>query len=372
MYLAPLNYDRFFKKVFSDLKIAKRFLEDFLDEEIQEIEFLPSRNKITDDAQIVEFDFRCKILDNYVIIEMQQWYKPDVIQRFYVYHALGAALQLEHMPKKVIPLPNGKTRKIHDYGELLPTITIIWMVHDTFGFTDDYINYVLTPDYISDFIKDASMWHNKNIDALIETRKHLYDVLTNPEKDIEFLSSNKLIYVFQKNIVKNKLHSKYFDWFDLAEKTLKKISEKFAYDKYIKDEILSEVVRRLKIGLGEEGSETYIKDYEEYLEGVRRYDTGIERKVKQRIEKKIEQEIELKFENKLSDERQRKEKAKAREEKAKAREKEAIEREKETEKALDKAIIQLWKNGMIEEQISKMLNLSIKYIQQIILAIKNN
>jgi flagellar biosynthesis/type III secretory pathway protein FliH len=31
MYLAPLNYDRFFKKVFSDISIAKRFLEDFFD-----------------------------------------------------------------------------------------------------------------------------------------------------------------------------------------------------------------------------------------------------------------------------------------------------------------------------------------------------
>ncbi|KPA15782.1 hypothetical protein MHK_004016 [Candidatus Magnetomorum sp. HK-1] len=27
MYLTPLNYDRFFKNVFSDPKIAKKFLE---------------------------------------------------------------------------------------------------------------------------------------------------------------------------------------------------------------------------------------------------------------------------------------------------------------------------------------------------------
>ena len=35
MYLAPLNYDRYFKKVFSDLKIAKYFLQDFFDIEIE-------------------------------------------------------------------------------------------------------------------------------------------------------------------------------------------------------------------------------------------------------------------------------------------------------------------------------------------------
>jgi len=30
MYLAPLNYDRFFRKIFKDDAIAKAFLEDFL------------------------------------------------------------------------------------------------------------------------------------------------------------------------------------------------------------------------------------------------------------------------------------------------------------------------------------------------------
>ena len=87
MYLAPLNYDRFFKKVFSDLNIAKRFLEDFLDVTIQSIEALKENHKITDDASVVEFDFRCKIEGQYIIIDMQQWYKPDVVQRFYLYHA---------------------------------------------------------------------------------------------------------------------------------------------------------------------------------------------------------------------------------------------------------------------------------------------
>jgi len=38
MYLAPLNYDRSFKKVFSDTRIAKRFLEDFFDVVIDEKE----------------------------------------------------------------------------------------------------------------------------------------------------------------------------------------------------------------------------------------------------------------------------------------------------------------------------------------------
>jgi hypothetical protein len=90
MYLAPLNYDRFFKKIFSDLDIAKRFLEDFLDTKIEMIEMIKNRHAVTDDATYIEFDFRCKIDGAFVIIDMQQWFKADLVQRFYLYHALKA------------------------------------------------------------------------------------------------------------------------------------------------------------------------------------------------------------------------------------------------------------------------------------------
>ena len=72
MYLAPLNYDRFFKKVFSDLIIAKAFLEAFLGIKIESIERIKEKYKITDDAAFVEFDFRCKINGHYILIDMQQ------------------------------------------------------------------------------------------------------------------------------------------------------------------------------------------------------------------------------------------------------------------------------------------------------------
>ena len=84
MYLVPLNYDPFFKKIFSDVRISKRFLEDFLNITIQKIELLPLDTKITNKASFVSFDFRCKIDDECVIIDMQQWYKSDVVKRFYV------------------------------------------------------------------------------------------------------------------------------------------------------------------------------------------------------------------------------------------------------------------------------------------------
>ena len=354
MYLAPLNYDRYFKKVFSDLKIAKRFLEDFLDIEIQEIESLKTANKLTDDAQTVEFDFRCKVNDSYIIIEMQQWYKPDVIQRFYVYHALNAALQLEHMPKKVIPLSDGKTRLVHDYSELLPTITIIWMVHDTIKYTDDYISFILTPEYLTEFIKDADEWKPENYQTLLEKRNRLYAMLQTTSKDTEFLSKNRLIYAFQKNIVKNRLYKKYYAWFELAEKTLRKISEKFEYDIYLKDDILSEVVRRLKSNLTEKDSEGYIKDYEEYLEGVRRYDYGIEKKVKQEFEDKLKEEKQLRKIVEI-------EKAEAQQ-----REAEAQQREAEKEEKLKKGIRKLFLKGLEIEDIADSFEVEIAYVQMVI------
>ncbi|MCP4353424.1 MAG: hypothetical protein GY795_48870, partial [Desulfobacterales bacterium] len=84
---------------------------------------------ITDDAAFVEFDFRCRIRDTHVIIDMQQWYKPDVTQRFYLYHALNTGLQLESLPKEkiVVDRLSKKIKKISDYRMLEPVITLIWV-----------------------------------------------------------------------------------------------------------------------------------------------------------------------------------------------------------------------------------------------------
>ena len=69
MYLAPLNYDRFFKKVFSHTHIAKAFLEDFLDVTIEEITLLERTHLMTNSAMKIEVDFRCKIAGNNFILK---------------------------------------------------------------------------------------------------------------------------------------------------------------------------------------------------------------------------------------------------------------------------------------------------------------
>ncbi len=227
MYLAPLNYDRYFKKVFSDTRIAKRFLEDFFDKKIESIELLSTQHKITDDSSAVEFDFRCKIDDEFVIIDMQQWYKPDIIQRFYVYHAINTALQLEKLPvKNFLAKTSNKTRKVKDYSEIQPVITLIWMVDDCLDFTQDYIAYTMTPEITMEFIRNDRLWKNPDLVELLEERNNALRILNSRTKKLHFLQSNRLIYAFQKNIVNNKKYSKYLPWFELAEKTRNRLNKK--------------------------------------------------------------------------------------------------------------------------------------------------
>jgi len=287
MYLAPLNYDRYFKKVFSDLNIAKRFLEDFFEITIETIELLTLNHKITDDATAVEFDFRCKIDNQFVIIDMQQWYKPDIVHRFYTYHCVNTALQLENLPLKSMALEGDKERKAKDYSEIMPVITFVWMVDDTFGFKDDFVGYTMTPEIVSDFIKNNLLWQNKDITKLLEQREIALTQLSNKAKRLDFLQKNRLIYAFQKNIVnnskkENSKYHKYLDWFELAEKTKNKLNEKSDFLKYTEDQIFAELIRRISKETLTEEDFTYIDNYEQFTERVKRwekpiYEEGIEK-----------------------------------------------------------------------------------------------
>ena len=205
MYLAPLNYNRFFQKVFADLKIAKKFLEDFLDIEIEEIEGLPAKQKITDDASFVEFDFRCKSNGNYFIVDMQQWNKKHVVKRFYLYSNLNTALQLEHLPKK--DLTEKEAKIAYDekvYAALVPAITIIWMSTESLGFEEDYISYALFPEQTVEFLRNEVLWRTNDVKKISAERKKVLTLLNNKTKSLDFLAQNRLIFAFQKNIVKNK------------------------------------------------------------------------------------------------------------------------------------------------------------------------
>jgi hypothetical protein len=272
MYLAPLNYDRFFKKVFSEKWIAQRFLEDFFDIEIEEIEMLATKHKITDNASAVEFDFRCKINGSYIIIDMQQWFKTDIIKRFYLYHSMNTVLQLEKMPDKSIAVEEEKKREVKDYDVLLPVITLIWLADDSLGFDEDFVSYMMTSEVVHDFLENKTLWREDNIVALLKERERCLQIMNNKTKKLDFLKQNRLIYAFQPNIVRNKKLSKYLRWFEFAAKSRSRKNEKEWFDEYLNDDVFVEIMIRINTEEFEAEDWKYIDDFDKYNEQVQRYE----------------------------------------------------------------------------------------------------
>ena len=262
MYLAPLNYDRFFKKVFSDLKTAKRFLEDFLDVEIEQITAMPDRHHLTDEAAAVEFDFRCKIEGKFVIIDMQQWYKTDTVKRFYLYHTLNTALQLEDMPLKSIQMIGDKERTTKNYNALDPVLTLIWLADESLGTTQDYLSYALTPESLAAFVRDEPLWQNEDIRHLLTERQKVLALLDDRSSQLDFLGQNRLIYALQRNIVRNQKYHRYLRWFTFAEKSRNKNNKREDFEEYERDEVFSEMIRRLQKDSLKEEDFQYIEDYD--------------------------------------------------------------------------------------------------------------
>ncbi len=283
MYLAPLNYDRYFKKVFSDERIAQQFLEDFLGVQITSIERLSTQQRVTDEAAIVEFDYRCKIDGAYVIIDMQQWYKPDIIQRFYLYHALNTGLQLENLPKDSLffDYRTQKMKRTRDYRRLEPVLTLIWLVDDTLFFKEDYIAYTMAPELVLEFIENEALWRGSTILDLQKERQKIIAVTKNRSKNLTFLRHNRLIFMLQQNIVKQKEGQLYERWFRFAEKSRQAGNESSDFKEFQGDDIFEEMMRRLRKESLTEDDITYIATEQEMwekftdLEG-RHYETGFQ------------------------------------------------------------------------------------------------
>ncbi len=140
---------------------------------------------------------------------------------------------------------NGETYTEKNYGGLEPVITLVWMVDDTLNFTDDFIAFTTLPEAAKDFITNEDLW-NQPFETILAERKKTLKILKNGTKDLGFFSENRLIYAFQKNIITNKLITKYFKWFDFASKSrnFNNIKEDFSH--FNNDDIMAEVIKRLK------------------------------------------------------------------------------------------------------------------------------
>jgi hypothetical protein len=246
MFVASLNLDLFFKKVFSNKRLAKKFLQDILGVKITEIQLLNVENKVTDASVTVRFDFRCKINGQYCIIEMQQKYKIDVIKRFFLYHSVSTALQLETLKAIKVTKLNGETYTEKNYSSLEPVITLIWMVDDMLGFEEDFIAYSTLPEASVNFIKNTDLW-KESLENILKEREKTLKIIENKTKGLDFFAKNRLIYVFQKNIVKNKnITLPYFKWFDFANMSRNPENKEEDFLNYKNDKDMAEVIARLR------------------------------------------------------------------------------------------------------------------------------
>jgi hypothetical protein len=351
MYLAPLNYDRFFKKVFSDLKVAKAFLEDFLKIKIEEIEVLKNKHYITDQSIPVEFDYRCKLdSGEYIIIEMQQWYKTDVIKRFYLYHSLSTSVQLETMEVKTVGV-NVKTKKlIKDkfYNDLKPVITLIWMVDDELGFKEDFVSYKMTTEELINFVKNERLWLSDS-ENILKERRRVIDLEQNKTKGLDFIFQNKLIFMFQKNIVenniKNKKIDKYIRWFNFADLSKNKENKESDFEKFKKDKLFVGIINKLLKNRLTSEEIKYITDEEEFKEAYE------------------EQEIKVYMLEKEIEDKQKEVEDKQKEVEDKQKE---VEDEKNAKK---KTILKLYKKGFSIKELAEDFEMKISDIEKII---KNN
>jgi hypothetical protein len=243
-YLLPLNNDGPFKAVFSDPEIAKPFLEAILGVQMTEIELLPTDHKVTNAASIVRFDFRCKIDGQYVIIEMQKVTYNYLIKRFYLYHCLSVALQLEYIQDKIEILPDGREKITKRYEQLLPTITLDWIALDDFGLRDDFIDFRMYPHELLEFLTEDSFWRGDK-ETLLEMRQKMLKKWKVIESNFGFHAENRLIYLFQKNVVQNASNKPYTRWFEFAQKTLDPNNTEADFKPYVHDLIFSKMIQRL-------------------------------------------------------------------------------------------------------------------------------
>ena len=114
------------------------------------------------------------------------------------------------------------------------------------------------------------LWQNENIKQILIKRQEALKQLNNDAKDLKFLQKNKLIFAYQKNIVRNKKYRKYYPWFELAEKTLNKLNNKAEFMEYNRDKILVEVMRKISKDFSTEEDFGYIDDFSGLIVRIQR------------------------------------------------------------------------------------------------------
>jgi len=333
-YLASLNSDRFFKKVFASERVAKAFLEDFLGVEIEKLERIDKTDVfLTDEAELVKFDYRCTFDGRQVIIEMQQWHKTDIVRRFYLYHAMNSSLQLEELPRSIVAQNKrtGGLIKARDYSQLKPSLTLIWLVDETLGYDMDYITFRLAPDDVMKFLLEDDLWSDENVERILQNRARVVELMLNDSKGLQFLPENALTFMFQRNVVKNPKIEKYSRWFRFAQRSKNDENKPEDFKDYQHDPVFEEMMFKL---VAKHLTSVELKEYEEELEDERGFKKFVE-KLKREHLAEVEKETRI-----------------------------LVEREVQTEALRTKVemVLEMFKNGMGNDMIVKIAGLPVETI----------
>ncbi|MCP5052888.1 MAG: hypothetical protein GY940_37310, partial [bacterium] len=148
-----------------------------------------------------------------------------------------------------------------------------------------YVSYIMAPEIILDFIKNERLWRKPEIVELLKERERVLTVTQNETKDLDFLPKNRLIFMLQKNIVRNKALKKYEKWFEFAEKTRDENNKKEDFREYTGDDIFVEMMNRLRKDRLTEEDVDYIELEKELWIEVNRLEDGIYKEGKKDGEK---------------------------------------------------------------------------------------
>ena len=179
------------------------------------------------------------------------------------------------MPLKAIATAEREKRETKDYRSLEEVITLIWLADDTLNVADDYLAYAMTPEMLTEFVKNEDLWANMDARRILADRERLLNLLDNQTRQLDFLAKNRLIFALQRNIVRNNKYKPYRSWFRLAEKS-KDINNTAAdFEEFTKDKVLSEVMRRLDQSALKPDDVQYITDFRQFAEQFKLWEEGI-------------------------------------------------------------------------------------------------
>lgn len=100
-----------------------------------------------------------------------------------------------------------------------------------------------------------------SIKTLLEERTRILEKLDNKTKNLDFIQTNRLIFAFQRNIVRHQQMKRYIRWFDLAAKTKRPDNKAEDFEAFEHDDDFNPIYQRIKKRLIQENLKAEEKQY---------------------------------------------------------------------------------------------------------------